>query len=267
MNLIYQLSKWARQNPKKSRLIITLASILSAGLSYYFGIYLYTQAFVFPDLLAWTFCCLAILSFWFYPEGDKHKRYYIKSFKQRKNMDFLIYVIGVLLIVYVGNRRSHEVWNDQSLSISDSQIFEQAVPNKMIHFASSVKGANPAKPAFSLSRKEINKQLRKQIREFRKIIKAEIKELKAKRKKGERSTGVNVLLTILTLFLMYALGVLMVGLACSISCNGNGTLAAVVLILGWGGIIAGGILVIRKIFQRDPNRPREPKPKDNSYPY
>lgn len=267
MNFIYHLSKWASENPRKSQLIITIGSLISAGLSYYYGIYLFANDIIVPDVLAWSFTFLAIVSIWFYPGKRIAKGKEFEDFRKRKSLDLLIYLIGVLLIAYLGNRRAHEIWNDKELAFSQTELQKSSIDQQLVHFVSSVEAESSAEPAFTFSRKEIKKQFKKQIREFRKIIRAEIKELKAKRKKGERSVGVNVLLTILTLLLMFALGILMVALACSVSCNGNGTLAAVILILGWGGIIVGGILAIRKIFQRDPNRPRPPKPKDNSYPY
>ena len=231
MNAIYHLSKWAQQNPRKSWVIIIISTLISVGLHHYSGVFLFAYDIIIPDPLAWSISIIAMLAIWYYPKNRKFAGKGSKGFQKRKSLDFLIFILGAILVVYLGNRRAAEIWNDPDLASSEMQILSQEVDLKDIHFVSS-RVNESSTPSFSLSKKELKKQIKRQIRELRKLIKTEVKELKARRKKGERDVGVNILLTILTLALVFGLGILVAALACSVSCNGNETLGAIILIIG-----------------------------------
>ena len=267
MKILYRASKWAQANPISARLIITFATIISVGIHYYGGLYLFAYDIIFPYPLAVFISLLSIGGILLYPARKSLKKGSRSNFRRRKALDFVIFFCGALMVVFLANRRAAEVWSDPELSLSIQEVQPESQQLERIHFASSVHPENLEEAPRSLSPKELRKQMKKQFKELRKLIKTELKDLKARRKKGERGTGEKVLLTILTVALAFGLGVLVVALACSVSCNGNETLGAIILIIGWAGILFLAFYFIKKIFSSDGPRPRPPKPQDSSYPY
>ncbi|MEM8888006.1 MAG: hypothetical protein AAGD28_08470 [Bacteroidota bacterium] len=267
MKILYQASKWAQANPVIARLIITFVTIISVGLHYYGGLYLFAHDIIFPYPLAVAISLLSITGILLYPNKKKFKTGASSSFRKRKALDFVIFFCGALMVVFLANRRAADVWSDPELVLASEQLEESANQVSNIHLASSVHPESLEEAPRSLSPKELRKQVKQQFKELRKLIKSELKELKARRKKGERGTGEKVLLTILTVALAFGLGILVVALACSVSCNGNETLGAIILIIGWAGILFLAFYFIKKIFSTDAPRPRPPKPKDSKYPY
>ncbi|MDW3647881.1 MAG: phage holin family protein [Bacteroidia bacterium] len=266
MKILYQASKWAKINPISARLLITFATIISVGIHYYGGLYLFAHDIIFPYPLAVIFSLISISGILLYPRKKTFKAGSSRNFRKRKALDFLIFFCGALMVVFLANRRAAEVWTDPELSINTEQLDSQS-EHSSIHFTSSVHPKNLEEAPSSLTPKELRKQMKKQFKELRKLIKTELKDLKARRKKGETGTGAKVLLTILTIALAIGLGMLVVALACSVSCNGNETLGAVILIIGWAGILFLAFYFIKRIFSSDGPRPRPPKPEDSSYPY
>ncbi len=65
----------------------------------------------------------------------------------------------------------------------------------------------------------------------------------------EMSTAAKIILCILVAAVAALAGTLIVFAACELACAGNGALASLVAIVGLGGIIAGGYLLIRRIFR------------------
>ena len=265
MKILYRASKWAQANPISARLIITFATIISVGIHYYGGLYLFAHDIIFPYPLAVFISLLSISGILLYPSRKSFKAGSSTNFRKRKMLDFVIFFCGALMVIFLANRRAADVWSDPELAENIQEV--QLDQLSTIHFASSVHPEKLEETPRSLSPRELRKQMKKQFKELRKLIKSELKDLKERRKKGERGTGEKVLLTILTVALAFGLGVLVVALACSVSCNGNETLGAVILIIGWAGILFLAFYFIKKIFSSDGPRPRPPKPKDNSYPY
>jgi len=267
MKILYQASKWAQANPISARLIITFATIISVGIHYYGGLYLFAQDIIFPYPLAVVFSLLSLTGILLYPSKKKFKAGSSSNFRKRKALDFVIFFCGALMVVFLANRRAADVWSDPELVLNTEQLDQSEEQISTIHLTSSVHPENLEEVPSSLSPRELRKQVKRQFKELRKLIKSELKDLKERRKKGERGTGEKVLLTILTVALAFGLGVLVVALACSVSCNGNETLGAVILIIGWAGILFLAFYFIKKIFSSSAPRPRPPKPQDSKYPY
>lgn len=72
---------------------------------------------------------------------------------------------------------------------------------------------------------------------------------KGKKSASELPVWAKILLTILVIAGVIAVGYVIGLLACALVCGEMGVLAAIVLILGWGGVLVGGFFLIRRIFR------------------
>jgi threonine/homoserine/homoserine lactone efflux protein len=72
-----------------------------------------------------------------------------------------------------------------------------------------------------------------------------------KHDKADQSHALAIMLTIIAAL---GLAVLLSGLACSISCNGSGTLAIVILIVGTAGIVWGAVALIKSFSKKDKSK-------------
>jgi len=267
MPTLKKTTQWARNNPISARVIIAIATILSVFLHYYWGIYLFAYDILLPYSFAIGFIVLGITGAFFYPIKKHNKGIFAYTYRKQKSLDFLIFVCGGLLVMYLGNQRATKVFAETHVQLNMSQAEDIHHDTKLVHLAVSSPTGSAEKPSGTFSRKELRKQLKIQIKQVKKVIKAEIKHLKEQRKKGERGTGINVLLSILAVAVALGLGTLVAALACSLSCNGNELAGTVVLIIGWAGILTLLFFVIKKIFAQDSTRQPNPKNKDSKYPY
>lgn len=270
MSLIQRASTWAQLHPKKSRLIIAIATFLSIFLHYYYGVYLFAYDLIIPYNFAIGAIVLGVTGALLYPNKHHQDGLFAYSYRKQKSLDFLIFVIGGLLVMYLGNQRAAKVFAEPmeyvgvTEEIDSQKIFTSSL---YLPVSEGAKGQGPKKPDFVLSRAEMRRQIRQTLKEVKKALRAEIRTLRKQRKKGKEGDGLKTLLTLLTVLGAIALGMLVAGLACSLSCNGNELAGTVVLIVGWAGIIILSFFVIKKILDKESRPKPEPKNKDSSYPY
>lgn len=265
MSLLQRASFWAHSYPVAARLIITIATILQVLLHYYWGLYLFAYDIILPYSFAIGLLILGVSAALLYPIRGNSSGIFADSFRKQKVLGFAVFMIGGLLVMYLGNQRAVKVFKE-SEAISSIQEEPQSDVHAVYKVVSSGE-KQTEEPEFSLSPKEMRKQLKAQFKAVKKLIKEEIREARKNRKKGERGTGGNILLTILAVLVAFFLGTLVLALSCSLLCNNNALAGSVILVIGWAGILVLLFFVIKKIFGTENRGQPTPKSKNQSYPY
>lgn len=233
-----ELSKWAKINPKSSRIIIAFSHLLVVINAVCFGILLFICNWGESKWLLAVIANLFFISYIFYPEKNEKKNQYIPSYVRQKVHDFSLVIFYSVVITFGVNNFLMQNNNDNNLVRQPTAEFIVYKPK------SENQTSDRKKPKFEV--KENNKELRKQIKDEFQELKI---ELKRQNDKGG-VIGLKILLTLLTIGVALLLVYLIAALSCSLSCSGQEGLAFVVLILGWGGIIWLGIIAIKNIFRK-----------------
>lgn len=224
------LSIFAKNNPVKARFIIVLAHIMLPILAIYFGGFLYDVDWVLPTVLIPILIVIFFFAYYFYPNKKRPNNFFKHTYWRQKSLDFTFVMISFFLI-------STSV-NDLLINSPENHI-SAAKPTFIV-----MKSHNaPAKEhIFTKSFKkikEVRKNIRKEIRAWKKQQTPKDKGLIAKQ----------FFLIILTLLIAVGLGILILVLGCDLSCSGHETLAAVVYVGGFTGILVGVFFAIRAIIR------------------
>lgn len=241
-----QLSRWGSKNPKLSRAIITISYWLVFFNAVGLGILLFLFDWNISNWLIPIFGSLFFIAFIFYPKKNSPKNRYISSYTRRKIHDFsLIMSYAVVVTLGVGSflMQGDVSYNSAPQPRAEFMMFQPNLEKPTTHqnsFFSKVKRKT----------KSLKKQTRQQFRAFKKAF---------KRKNNGKVRAGQVALIMITILGALFLGLVVGVLACGISCSGSGGLALATLILGWGGIIALSVIVIKAILRRGSNKDKESK--------
>lgn len=236
-----RISYWAAAHPIQSRwliagvdTILVLLAMICAGFLYLFD----------ATAPAWILIALVqvfFLTFIFYPKRTVQKGWFKYAYTRHKVHDFTL-ILSCFLVLMLGTLAS--------LNTDDLALNKTKAQAQLINYTQGLDLTNSAKKT-----RKIGKW--KQFKQVRQNFKQELKQLKKTFKQQEvvQRDWVKVLLILLTVLLVFGLGALVAALSCSVSCNGMGGLAVMILVVGWGALIWLGIIAIKKIVHKDWSKP------------
>lgn len=228
-------ARWAKRNRPVAISLITLAKILIGIIAFNIGVYALICGLNLPTALKWPFAAAGVAALLSYPTPRMKRALDVESyFLKQKRTDFLLAILGVFLWFFVGNQTAQ--WALQP-TVNETVTTVSITPANG-SLIGNVKGWATPERARGLA-KFAQKKFKQHI----------IRKIEAW---GNRSEGaeiaIQILLTLLSVLLLFTLAVLVAALACSISCSGNDTAAALVLILGWTGLVIGFVFAMKGIW-------------------
>lgn len=232
-----KLSRWAKDHPKSARIIIAISHVLAVLNAVVLGVFLYFNNWgeaKWPLLFLGN---LFFLAYIFYPKKHRRKQSSRSAFYVRQKIHDFILVVSYSFVLVLGVNNFFTISADQ---------FAFTQQGKAVFIANRINADHSR-----VERKKLRSVAKTQVKQLKKQIRYEFQELKKEYKKqtGEK-VGLKILLIFLTVVVALALGALVAALACELSCSGQEGLALVVIILGWGGIVWGGIIAVKNILNR-----------------
>lgn len=233
-----QLSRWANANPNKSRLIIVLCHFLIVINAICCGVLLFLFSVEESNWLLIGAANIFFLVYILYPKRSIDKNEYRLSYARRKTHDFSLMILCSIVI---------------SLGVNNFLIQNNREINLLPEPTARFMVFNPASETEITNRKNLKSALKEKVKSLKKQVKLELRELKKKTDRKDGKTGtilLQFLLMFLTLAIAFILGFIVALFACDLSCTGQGTLALVVLIVGWGGILWLSVIAIKAILEK-----------------
>lgn len=239
------LSHWAKRHPLQARIIIVAAHSLAMLLSFEVGIWLYAQY----DLAwpVWAFPALLALMAWVrntYPvqhsqpepaSGVRHQHY-----RRTRRALAGATLCAWTLVLLVGNHEARQselpeeaphppsYW--QTIPVAQGQMpLLMTESNKSVQVQTVFKWLKTKKKA----------QIQKRVQQFRRRSNG-----------GDIDAAGQVLLTLLVILLAAGLEMLVLALACNLSCAGQEAVALIVGLFGTGLILWGAIAAIIAIWRK-----------------
>jgi small neutral amino acid transporter SnatA (MarC family) len=243
-----KLSFWAKRNPWKSRIIITVSHLLLMLLGWYTGKAIFAMNISLPAYLLVFFILYYLAAVFIYPSKEEKKRsngrwIYIKQ----KACDFSLAAAAYGMMICISNQPDSFLKNFQTVSGS------------LIITSSPAEGKPTAAEILeSLKCRDKSTLTHEEKRILKKEFKVQLKNYVVAKLKGNKAEGNKSLLIILAIIAAVGIVYLVAALACSLSCNGNEGAAILVLILGIAAIALGLYFVIRAI-NRGSKKKTEPK--------
>ncbi|HMK19661.1 MAG TPA: hypothetical protein VK492_15775 [Chitinophagaceae bacterium] len=246
-----KLSLWGKNNPLKARLIIIFSHIILFNLAWFTGNQLVSIGVDLPEYLKYLIVFVFLLAFITYPSSKNKSGYKIVSYYVRqKTCDFVFALsfFGLVVCLTVSDENISTFFPDISASTSPSVEKSKTKPK-----AAEILASLEHRDKSSLTRSEkrvLKKEFKKQIGIY---VTAKIT--------GEKEKSDQTLLIILAIIAALGLFLVVAALACTLGCNGSGTGAIAVAVLGTAAIVFGLIVLIRAIEQKGKKQP--PKEKES----
>lgn len=232
-----KLSKWAARHVLASRLIIVachlllLIGALGVGfLTYAFDIHL-------PAGLCFTLGNVFLLVYFLYPNKKQKSVFFKHTYIRQKSSDFLLVLIYPLVIASAINVFAFSPDSSRKSSGAKAVLIVD-----VIHPEVEQKSKKAQKH-------ELKEKFRKSKKAFKAKLKALKKDFRVKNGKAP-STFEKILLLLLALAGASILAFGVTALACSLSCSGQGALAAILAIVGAVGILWLLVIAIKAIFRK-----------------
>lgn len=232
-----KLSRWAKENPWKARIIIILVHFALVTIALFTGESFTTLGIQFPAWLLFLFLSVFILAAVFYP--SRRKRTVINRdlhYFRQKSCDFLLAASTFCMILCLATKNT--------VSVS---IFQPASASNGINLTKETKKPTAEEILASLAYRDKSTLTRAEKRILKQEFKTQLKNYVAAKLAGNKAEGDRVGLIILAIIGALGLLFLLASLSCSIACGGSEGLAIAFLIVGAAGIIWGLIAVIRNI--------------------
>lgn len=224
------LSLWAKYHVVTARIIIIISHCILIWIGYFLGNQLSHLGIALSPLWTYFLIALFFVTAALYPSGRSSKNYV-----KRKLCDFLAVACGFLLTI--------SVVNNLNRSTAIYQTAEAVVPIN----PSSYKYAQAKNLLEQFEKGEKTKFTLKEKRVIRKEFKYQLlRYAKAKLVGNKNDTG-DAAAIVLVCIAAAGLFFLLIGLACSLSCNGSEAAAWAVFILGTVAIVWGSVAIIRSI--------------------
>lgn len=213
------ISRWGKKNSKKAIAAITAMKVFLIFSGLFVGKHLAENDLTFSDpvrnILLGSYLAAAL----FYPSKHDLFGFSKQSYFRQKIHDLSLVLSGFFIMVCLGNKSAV----DTNFSAPTSFVF-QTYDN---HFSDTDD---------HLTTLNTENSKEKSANSY---------------KKTELSNGAKAGFTILAILVFLVLLYLIAGLACSLSCNGQDALAAIVGIGGASGLIVGLIFVLKSIYKKD----------------
>jgi hypothetical protein len=235
-----KISYWARRHKWHARILIILAFVLLNYVGLQLGFLLHDMKIAvrgFSFFVILYFAGLVLYPFKFMRSWMSSSKYYVRQ----KLCDALLITSTFLMIVFIGNH------SDETLFMQEAQA-TVVVPSDLPK-DSTIKSYKTI-AAFAASMKDKNGKTLK-WKERKKLLKEQIRAVK---KADDLSKGAKTALIILSVLVAALLEMLVLGLACNLSCSGSDAAAIFVGLGGTALVIFLTILVIRGITNKKKNK-------------
>lgn len=220
------IALWASQNLFASRLLLIALHTILFITALYSGLALALLGVSLPVWLIPVTAVMVCIGLLAYPFGRNG------NFAGRKLLDFGFAVAAFIMLFSFSNQTPLPTINQpRAVPIVERGIALEKAPQDVSGF----------KRVLSAPKTWIQKRMQKRATQWESVIQ-------------EYRPGLVVLFIFLTALAAFGLGVLIAALSCSIACSGFEVAAVIVLVLGWGGIIAGAIFSIRAAIRKWGNR-------------
>ena len=232
-----KLSYWARKNPWTGRISIVLIHVLLCWCGYLLGKNLLALGLQLSSYLLWSALLLYTFGVLFYPAAKKNLdiQEFLTFFARRKKFDWMLAFSTFLVVSFVGN------------SPGSPFIFSQYLNGATINNTSigPVPKNAEIKSPFKLTTTRAERKA--MFKEFKKVLKESLRK-----EKGSNNNATRITLVVLTIIGGVFLALLAAGIACSLSCNGNETLAVFVAVFGITGAVFLTLAVVKAIIKKYP---------------
>ncbi|MEI6408661.1 MAG: hypothetical protein WCR52_04725 [Bacteroidota bacterium] len=231
---MFSYSIWARKHRSAAITLIVVFKILIAVLTFSLGFMVNIWGFVLPASFKWLIVAAGVAALVSYPTVNRNailarERYYQKQ----KRMDFLLACLGGVLWFFVGNQTVQ--WAYQPVLAATQVSSVQYVEGSL-----TTRHQEAHKQSSWGLKKIVQHKLKKQIEKIRSWDQVEDVALLI----------LKLSLSFLTIVVAVLLGYWITGLACAIACAGGEVIAALVVILGWAGLLAGGFYAFKGIWYK-----------------
>ena len=248
-----KLSLWGKNNPWKARLIIIFSHVILFLLAWFTGNELVSTGINLPGYLKYLIVLISFLTFITYPSAKNKSTYKIVSYyTHQKTCDFLLALstFGMVVCLTAPGENISTFFPDIHASTLPS-IEKSKTKPKAAEILASLEHRD--KSTLTHSEKRILKK------EFKKQIGIYIKAKITGDKEESGHAGLIILAIIGALGLFFVVS----ALACSLGCNGSGTGAIAVFVLGTAAIVFGLLAVIRAIERKGKSK-KLPPPRENT---
>lgn len=243
-----RLSYWAKSHPASAILMITVSKIVIGSIALFLGISANFEGLTMDSKIGgYVFGIIAAVCIMAYPPKRLKKKLGFASFYQyQKRMDACLVAFGFAFFFFVGNLMPN--WVAQPAISVTSSI---RVPTVL----SIVGQPKPAQQAPATERGGIfHKWLIKKAKFKIKRVIEKIEQLEG----DDLEVPIKIFLTLLFLALIFGLGYLALAFGCNLSCSGQETLGAIVMIGGPLLVLFLGILAIREIWKKKKKKATTP---------
>ena len=232
-----KLSRWAKENPWKARIIIILAHAALVTIALVTGENLTAIGIQLPGWILTLFLYVFILAIIFYPSRQKRTAFKkdLYYFRQ-KSCDWLLAASTFFMILCLANKNTASIY-----------FFQPASASNGISLTKETKKPTAAEILASLDYRDKSTLTRSEKKILKQEFKKQLKNYVAAKLSGDKAEGDRAGLIILAIIAALGLLYLLTALSCGIACSGAEGLAIVVLLLGTAGIIWALIAVIRAI--------------------
>ncbi len=224
------LSLWSSRNPVISRILIGVFSIIIAGNAILLGFLFFADDIKISNTLVNIILFFALLVYVIYPSVNRLNR---TVYRKQKRCDIVLVISGFLLLSFWFLNFANGVDGSQQ-SIGEETILLSAVNTSLI----------------TLDSDPNRKVMLKAFKKYKKEIRKSLQNLKKQYKKDGNKEGVKairILLYLLTFIGALILAYFVAAWSCSVSCSGNDTAAAFILIGGAALVIYLVIISIKLI--------------------
>ena len=222
------ISFWAKNNKRTSRLVLAGLKIILAGLGLYTGKLLYENDLLLTNTTTYSLIGASLLSAAWYPTKKKSGNSDKRSYTRQKKHDLILSMSGFLLMASIGNQA---LGNREYFPILNS-VYDRIIPSVPEIFTSI----------------DVNNYFKvDQTNNFS-------NEKSTKEKQSKRAWQIvgKILLTILALSFILLLEFIVLVLTCNLSCNGNEVFAVLVGIGGTLLCLFLAFFLMKKIWERKP---------------
>jgi hypothetical protein len=225
-----RLTRWAQAQPRKARLLLILLHGLLVMVSIRLGLGLDLAGIAVPAFAPVVAAVVVAVGFLVYPYAKPANR---ATWRRRKAAESTILTGSVVAI-----------------ALCSALVVATPIPELAPAKASGAAAVftSLTHPDATLDDKTTAKQQRRDRRLWRQALRAKAKDYLRKQQRKIDKWGAGVLIFV-TVVLAAFLELLVLGLACSISCNGAEGLAVVVGLLGTAGVVLLAVLAIGAILR------------------
>ncbi|MBX3241201.1 MAG: hypothetical protein KIT80_16960 [Chitinophagaceae bacterium] len=222
------LSRWAYHHPRSARWILVLLKTLLILLAWRIAILMQHTGLAFSANSFYIMIIIMLTGILLYPDIKKKEVFFKKSlYIRQKTCDALITFSSLFIFI---------------IAFNTNFLLE---PVYGVSPASTIKT-----PAGSAEVTGESEKTARQKNTSKKSITKQWKEATTLLKKDNQKNAGFILEMVLAITLAAIAGAVVIALSCSLACSGNEIGAAILLILGAGGIITGTIAWIRSIIRR-----------------